>query len=46
MDHLRKRGAAPFIMVVVHGEPGAGGEIAPEAKDNFYGILNGELLEA
>ena len=32
MQNLRKHGKAPFIMAVIHGGPGAPGEMAPVAR--------------
>lgn len=41
MNNLRKYGNPPFIAVVIHGGPGAPGEMAPVAKElsAFGGIL-------
>ncbi len=33
MKNLRKYGKAPFAIVVVHGGPGARGEMAPVARE-------------
>ncbi len=33
MNNLRKYGKAPFTVLVVHGGPGAGGEMAPVARE-------------
>ena len=33
MKNLRKHGKAPFAVAVVHGGPGAGGEMAPVARE-------------
>ena len=33
MENLRKYGKAPFSIVVVHGGPGAAGEMAPVAQE-------------
>ena len=33
MENLRKHGSAPYSVVVVHGGPGAGGEMAPVARE-------------
>ncbi len=33
MGNLRKHGSAPYSVVVVHGGPGAGGEMAPVARE-------------
>ncbi len=33
MENLRKYGKAPFGVAVVHGGPGAGGEMAPVARE-------------
>ena len=41
MDNPRKYGEAPFNVVVIHGGPGAPGEVAPVARklsENF-GII-------
>ena len=37
MKNLRKHGNAPFNVVVVHGGPGAGGEMGPVACELSYG---------
>lgn len=41
MMNLRKHGKAPFSIVVVHGGPGAGGEMAPVARElaSDWGVL-------
>jgi pimeloyl-ACP methyl ester carboxylesterase len=41
MKNLRKYGKAPFVMVVVHGGPGAAGEMAPVARElaSRWGVL-------
>lgn len=41
MNNLRKHGKAPFAIVVVHGGPGAGGEMAPVARElaSDWGVL-------
>ena len=41
MQNLRKYGAEPFKIAVIHGGPGAPGEMAPVAKElsNGFGIL-------
>ena len=41
MVHLRRYGAAPYGVVVVHGGPGAGGEMAPVARTlaSTWGVL-------
>jgi hypothetical protein len=38
---LRTYGLAPYQIAVIHGGPGAGGEMAPVARElsNSYGIL-------
>lgn len=33
MNNLRKYGAAPYHVAVIHGGPGAGGEMAPVARE-------------
>ncbi len=33
MDHLRKYGSPPFNIALLHGGPGAGGEMAPVARE-------------
>ncbi len=56
MKNLRKYGAAPFRVVVIHGGPGAPGEMAPVARElsPAWGVLeplqtkaslDGQLLE-
>lgn len=41
MNNLRKYGKAPFKVAVIHGGPGAGGEMAPVARElsSAWGIL-------
>ncbi|MHA2296106.1 MAG: alpha/beta fold hydrolase [Candidatus Hodarchaeales archaeon] len=41
MENLRKYGNAPFSVAVIHGGPGAGGEMAPVARElaSDWGIL-------
>ena len=41
MKNLRKYGKVPFNVVVVHGGPGAGGEMAPVARElaSDWGVL-------
>ncbi len=41
MKNLRKYGKAPFKVAVIHGGPGAGGEMAPVARElsSGWGIL-------
>ena len=41
MKHFRKHGRAPYKIVVVHGGPGAPGEVAPVARklSVFQGVL-------
>jgi len=41
MKNFRKYGKKPFNVAVLHGGPGAAGEMAPVAKElsNFFGIL-------
>ncbi|UCD20327.1 MAG: alpha/beta hydrolase [candidate division WOR-3 bacterium] len=41
MKNLRKYGIAPFRVAVIHGGPGAPGEIAPVARElaTYYGVL-------
>lgn len=41
MKNLRKYGSKPFTVAVIHGGPGARGEMAPVAKElsTLYGIL-------
>jgi pimeloyl-ACP methyl ester carboxylesterase len=41
MNNIRKYGKAPYSIVVIHGGPGAGGEMAPVAKElsSEHGIL-------
>ncbi len=41
MQNVRKYGNAPYSIAVIHGGPGAPGEMAPVAKElsSFYGIL-------
>lgn len=41
VNNLRKYGKAPFAIVVVHGGPGAGGEMAPVARElaSDWGVL-------
>jgi len=45
MKNLRKYGKAPFTIAVIHGGPGAAGEMAPVARElsSNWGIL--ELLQ-
>ena len=56
MNNLRKYGTAPFTVAVVHGGPGAAGDLVPLAEDlsRTHGILeplqtaksiNGQVLE-
>jgi pimeloyl-ACP methyl ester carboxylesterase len=37
MENLRKYGKSPFSIVVVHGGPGAAGEMAPVAHELSFG---------
>ena len=37
MKNLRKYGQAPFDVAVIHGGPGAGGEMAPVARELAFG---------
>ncbi len=41
MNNLRKYGKAPFKVAVIHGGPGAGGEMAPVARElsTAWGIM-------
>jgi pimeloyl-ACP methyl ester carboxylesterase len=41
VNNLRKYGTAPFNVAVVHGGPGAGGEVAPVARElaTAWGVL-------
>jgi pimeloyl-ACP methyl ester carboxylesterase len=41
MQNLRAYGKAPFTIAVIHGGPGAGGEMAPVARKlaPYYGVL-------
>jgi len=41
MDTLRKYGKEPFSIAVIHGGPGAGGEMAPVARElsSHWGVL-------
>lgn len=41
MENVRRYGAPPFCVVVVHGGPGAGGEMAPVARElaSEHGVL-------
>jgi pimeloyl-ACP methyl ester carboxylesterase len=41
LNKLRKYGKAPFKVAVIHGGPGAGGEMAPVARElsSAWGIL-------
>lgn len=41
MDHLRQYGKRPFRLAVIHGGPGAGGEMAPVAAElaSSWGVL-------
>lgn len=41
MDNLRKYGEAPYTIAVVHGGPGAAGEMAPVARElsSAWGVL-------
>lgn len=41
MENPRKYGKAPYTVVVIHGGPGAPGELAPVAKElsSSYGVL-------
>jgi pimeloyl-ACP methyl ester carboxylesterase len=41
MQNLRTYGKAPFTLAVIHGGPGAGGEMAPVARQlaHEYGVL-------
>ncbi len=41
MEKLRKHGSAPFTVAVIHGGPGAAGEMAPVARElsSITGIL-------
>ena len=41
MENLRKYGKAPFSVAVIHGGPGAPGEMAPVARElaSFRGVL-------
>lgn len=41
LENLRKYGNAPFNVALVHGGPGAGGEMAPIAREleAIYGVL-------
>ena len=41
MKNFRKYGDAPFRVAVVHGGPGAGGEMAPVARflSSQFGVL-------
>ena len=41
MNNLRKYGKPPFSVVIVHGGPGAGGEMAPVARElsNDFDVL-------
>ena len=43
MKNLKVYGNAPFNVAVIHGGPGAPGEMAPVARDSFYDILKKEL---
>jgi len=42
MKNLRKYGHKPFVVAVIHGGPGAPGEIAPVARElsSIRGVLN------
>ncbi len=48
MKSLRKYGKEPFSVVVVHGGPGAGGEMAPVARElsRGRGVLEPMQTEA
>ena len=41
MKNHRKHGEAPYTIVVIHGGPGAAGEVAPVARElsSEYGVL-------
>jgi hypothetical protein len=41
MKNLRKYGKAPYKIAVIHGGPGAGGEMAPIARElaSDWGVL-------
>lgn len=41
MNNLRKYGSEPFTVAVIHGGPGAAGEMAPVAKEisAYRGVL-------
>ena len=41
LNNIRKYGKPPYTVVVVHGGPGAGGEMAPVARElsNDFGVL-------
>ena len=41
MDNIRKYGRAPYTIAVIHGGPGAPGEMAPVARElsRMYGVL-------
>ncbi|MHA2224827.1 MAG: alpha/beta fold hydrolase [Candidatus Hodarchaeales archaeon] len=41
MENLRKYGDVPYTIAVIHGGPGAGGEMAPVARElsSFWGVL-------
>ncbi len=43
MKNLKVYGKPPFNVAVIHGGPGAPGEMAPMARDRFYDILKKEL---
>ena len=43
MKNLRKYEKSPFNVAVIHGGPGAPGEMAPVVRDRFYDILKKEL---
>jgi hypothetical protein len=41
MDNLRKYGREPYTLALIHGGPGAPGEMAPVARElsRAYGVL-------
>jgi len=46
MENIRKYGIGPFSVAVIHGGPGASGEMAPVAKELALvcGILKIRML--